>query len=405
LVCFPVTIPEGFVKQGEYTGDYLGIVRRKTAKQLVDMFGDKAEEIRKHLKTNQMGTKVQFYEWWTDEKVFWTLGDVVLDKRKNPHWNEDDEEIVVDDFGNESTVVTEGLNHWTRPRMPFSFLTVFSLQKRPHDETSLILQNLANQDIVNKRIRQIDRNVDEMNNGWKFDGNSFDQKQAARAIDQLRKGNGIVIPDGNMNGVEKVTGQSLPADVYNNLNDIRNELEGIFGTLGVSPQGLAGEETARGKILRREADTSRIGGGVSEYIEQFVDRIYNDMIQFIYVYYEEAELENVLGEEKAKVYLQSKGLFRGRRLRVSVKEGSLIPKDPLTKRNEAIDLNSQGLLRPKDLFERLDEPDPEGLEQSLLEWEQMKAGQLQPTGAGQQIPGNPNSVPEPTGDPLNQVPI
>ena len=398
--------PEGVIEQGEYNGQYIGVYKRKSAKDLIDEFGQK-EAISKHIKNGQLGTMIQYIEWRTEEKVFWTLGDTVLDKRKNPDWNDETLEEVIDEFGFSDMQVVDGLNHFPHRTLPFSFISVFNTGKHPHDETSLILQNLSNQDMVNKKIRQIDKNTDEMNAGWLFDENSgWTKEKAAQAIRQFRQGKGVM---GAIGGVQKLSGTPLPGDVYLHLRDTRSELEGIFGTLGVSPAGLASENTARGKILRREADQSRIGGGVSEYIEQFVDQIYNVFTQLIYVYYEFEDLALVLGEEKAMRYIQLKEQMRGKRLRVSVKEGSLIPKDPLTQRNEAIDLYSAGVLRPKELFKRLEFADPEQAERDLLEWKMIQQNPQQVLGSGEaDIPPEEEGLdadPTPPGSLLNNVPL
>ena len=44
-------------------------------------------------------------------------------------------------------------------------MEIFNLGTQPVDDTSLIGQNLSNQDLVNKRLRQMDKNIDDMNGG------------------------------------------------------------------------------------------------------------------------------------------------------------------------------------------------------------------------------------------------
>ena len=54
---------------------------------------------------------------------------------------------------------------------------------------------------------------------------------------------------------------------------------------------------------------------------------------------------------------------------VSVREGSMIPKDPLLKRNEAVQLYQIGALDPITLFERLDFPNPTESAKRLFLWQ------------------------------------
>jgi hypothetical protein len=51
----------------------------------------------------------------------------------------------------------KGINHFASPRKPFILLSIYNLGAQPVDVTSNITQNLANQDLINKRIKQIDR--------------------------------------------------------------------------------------------------------------------------------------------------------------------------------------------------------------------------------------------------------
>ena len=59
----------------------------------------------------------------------------------------------------------------------------------------------------------------------------------------------------------------------------------------------------------------------------------------MYVYYDQEHYSNVLGVDNQFEFdtLTNQELWQTKLL-VSVKEGSMIPKDPLLKRNEAIDL-------------------------------------------------------------------
>ena len=271
-----------------------------------------------------------------------------------------------------------------------------------HHNTSLIEQNLTNQDIINKRVKQIDKNVEEMNGGWivSLQRAGITQEQATELVNALMKGGVGAIPedvDPN-NVVAKITGKSLPADVYNQLADMRNELRGVFGTTGLSPQGVKNEDTVRGKIIVRSQDTDRIGGLIAEYLEQFVDITYNQIVQLMYVFYDEEHSAAILGNGGAKEWLTLKNSELNRKLSISVKEGSLIPKDSLTKANQAVDLAIAGLLNPITLFERMDFPNPREEAEKLMAW---KKGQLLPTQGV--IPPEESITNQP--NPLAEIPI
>lgn len=361
--------PSAWIDEDGYTGSRVGEIRKMEASKLLSIMGEpkgadesgvvdpneaSLTEARKavtDLVKDDLGTDVQFIEWWTQEYMCWTLDEKVLLKRKNPHWNYDSTvpTTTVDDYGNETTAQNEqkGINHFSTPQIPYSFFVVFNLGDQPMDKTSLIEQNLANQDRLNKRNKQIDRNADNMNEGLvvSLERSGLTDAQAKNVSAALRKGGVIAIPMGAASeAVYKPPVTGLPADVFNDRNDIRERTRDIFGIRGSTAAGINTEQTVRGKILSRGLDTDRIGGGVSEYLEQLADDVYNWMAQLLYVY--DPAFQFVQGKVPPKVV-------------ISVKEGSLLPKDSTTIANQAIELSTAGKMSTLDLYKRLEYPNAE----------------------------------------------
>ncbi len=408
--------PNGHVdEKGHFCGDYIGDPKKISASDLMDMFPEKKEYI--FLKAGKRkGTKLEIWEWWyKDLDVFFTLDNEVLGKFKNPHWNYDGTEIRQNETGEDVEEEVRGTNHFDSPMAPYLFLSVFSTGEHPHDDTSLIVQNIPIQDIINRRWKQIDHNVEGMNNGMIASGQFFNEEQAAQAASALRRGAALFQPTGKAgDGISRIPTPGLPNDVYTNLKDARQELRNIFGTSGSSPEGIKSTENVRGKILINQMDSSRIGGGVTEYIEQLADSIYNYWVQMMFVYYDrEHFISDATNGKESGVLINSK--FVGiTSLKVTVKEGSLIPKDPLTQRNEAIDLWSANALDPRTLFKRLDFPDPDEATKQLILWMQVRDGKLDPTmyvkdfpspqpvNSSEQVPGTGTEAVNPLGMPAQQ---
>jgi len=366
------------INEGEYDGYYIGEQLEDMASDLVLRFPKKEKFISDKVK-GKMGTKVQYVMWTTDEYMFWTLDDEVLAKTKNPHWNYETEQLApMDQFGNvpsnpDGTPVTQkipGKNHFNRPKKPYVFLSVFNLGKQPHDDTNVVAQNLPLQDLINKRLLQIDKNADNANGGLAVSGDAFTVDQAKKAGDAKRKGGVIYVPTGPVtNAVVELTGSPLPAFVYESLLDYRNELRNIFGTRGSTPQGTVNEQTVRGKVIIKGQDSDRIGGGISTYLEQFSDNVFNWFVQLMYVYYDEPHVASVLGAERAQEYISLTSSELGKaKLLVGVKEGSMIPHDPVTKRNEAVELWAAQAIDPITLFDRLEFPNPRESAKQLFLW-------------------------------------
>lgn len=362
---------EGSVDEsGLFSGDYFGVRYKVSASRLAELFPQHSDYIR-NITKGKKGTKVEYIKWWykgTD--VFFTMTNKVLGKFKNPHWN-------YDQPAEGELPAVEAINHLDKPTSPYVFLSIFNLGCQPHDETGLIVQNIPQQDQINKRYRQLDKNIDSQNNGIVVDGRVMDKEQAGLAASALRKGSAIVVQGDPGSTIAFKPAPQLASDVWTATAKAEQNLQNIFGISGSNPQGIKSEETARGKIMVNQMDASRIGGGITEFIEQIADTIYNLWTQLMIVHYDNVHFTNILGEEGQ----DTQGLSNSRFIKsvsVTVKEGSLIPKDPLTQRNEAIDLWSANAIDPLNLYKKLDFPDPLGATQSLILWQLFQKGAISP---------------------------
>lgn len=359
--------PDSTIEECEYTGEYIGEVRRDTADRLIIRFPKKKSFITEKV-DGKMGTELQYTEWWTDKFVFWTMEEEVLDKKKNPHWNYESEQEQTDQMGVKTMMNVPGMNHFPAPRMPYVLLSVYNLGLRPFDDTVPIQQNMSIQDMINKRLKQIDRNIDDTNGGIVLSGDHFTKEAASEASTALRRGKNLWVPRGDVNtAYKRDSGVPLPREVYESLQDYRNVIRGNIGVAAFTGPGLSKERSARGKQLRQQQDMDR-AGGFSEYLEQFADKIYNYFVQMFYVYYDDQKSAAIVGKEKGVEYITLKKADLNRKLTVSVREGSLIPKDPITKRQEAIELWGAGALDPISLFMAMDFPNPRESAKTLFLW-------------------------------------
>ena len=363
--------PTATVQECEYTGYYIGEILEDLASDLVLRFPAKKDIISEKVQS-KMGTKVKYVMWVTNEYTFWVLDNkYVLAKIKNPHWNYSGRTVSnTDEFGQVVEKEVPARNHFKESKMPYVFLSVFSLGKQPHDATNLIQQNMSLQDLINKRISQIDKNADSTNGGLIVSGDAYTEEQASQAAKALRKGGTIWVPTGDVNSaVKRDSAPPLPSFVYESLIDYRNELRNIFGTRGSTPQGTAGEDTVGGKQIIRGQDADRIGGGISTFLEQFSDNVYNWFVQMMYVYYDEPHSASVLGKERAQEYITLQSSDFVSDLTIGVKEGSMIPHDPISQRGEALELWKTNGIDPISFFERLEFPNPRESAKNLYLWQ------------------------------------
>lgn len=376
--------PDGhWDEAGLFTGEWIGDPKKMSAAKLIEMF-PKFEEKIKSLAQGNMTKKLKLEEWWyhgTD--IFYFIEDEPVGTFKNPNWNYDGETKRIDpETQEEISVPVIGKNHMfgtNSPMAPYVGLSIFTTDEHPHDDTSLILQNVPLQDLNNKRLRQIDRNADSQNNGALASGTSFTKEQAAEAATFLRKGGTVWVPNGDVNTAwKRDAAPQLAPDIFQQQQNAAMRLQNIFGTAGSTAQGTQQEETVRGKIIVGQQDSSRIGGGITEYIEQCADTIYNFVVQFMFVYYDEPHYVSAMGQNGAAEMISLRNSDFVMDVNVTVKDGSLIPKDPLTERNEAMDLWGEQAIGLPELYSRLDFADPMGSAQQTLMWQMVASGKLPP---------------------------
>lgn len=443
--------PDATVDEDGYTGELVGELRTLPAYKILPYCTEEgAKETINGLVNEDLATKIQFIEWWSDTTLIWAIGGKqVLMKRRNPHWNwsQDDEDQFGTDFTpvgiapegytetqmpvagvapvpsspNRPTIpnttnitkTTSGLgtntppseteppavtetsraegenmdesldetqdedegisepseskssaNHFPGPRKPYLFLVMFNLGDQPIDNTSLITQNLANQDLINKRNKQIDHNADNLNNGLvvSLERSGLTIQQARGVTSALRKGGVVGIPTGAASdAVYRPDMGTLPEGLYENLTDLRGRVYSIFGTRGSQATPLTQSTTVRGQIMNHTLDTDRIGGGISEILEQFADDFFNWAIQLKLVYEEKYVQLGATGLNVINPQTKQPENYGIPMVRCTVKQGSLLPKDKTTLANQAIELAGTGKMALIDLYKALEHPNAEEL--------------------------------------------
>lgn len=360
--------PDGYV---DAYGDFIGGCGERievSAEKLIELFPDFENEIVTEV-DGQLGTKVIYTEWWSgdDTFTFVTFKDHVLDKHKNQYFKYP--EPIQDPFtGDEATdpltgeqMMTQVRNHFAMPKKPYTFLSVFSLQEQPHDITGLVEQNIANQNKITSRSEQIDYNVGASNNGYAYSEDNFNQETAKQASNARRKGNPILIPSGGPidKAILALPAQDLPASIFNELEITKSDLRSSWGIQGITTEREDEDQTARGMIINQQNDTTRIGGGIGDAIEQVADSAFNWLTQLYYVFYDEQHFAAVMGNAKGVEFVTLSNQDLDRQLIVSVSPDSLKPKDEITQINLAQALFDKKAIGPKTLLKMLDFPNPD----------------------------------------------
>lgn len=362
--------PDGTIDEyGDYRGGPLGEHIKTTAGNLADMFPAHAAFITVMV-DGMMGTPVQYTDWYTDKFLFTTFKNKVLDKSKNPHFNYEKKVTSLDEDGAPVEETEQPWNHFARPKMPFTFLSVFSMGEHPHDETGLIEQNIPQQRQISKRTAQIDANLDKSNNSIGLSGQNFNEETAKQASTALREGRPVLIPAGGpvKDAIARFPAEGFPQAAFSQLETTKSDLRSIFGVQGITAQQPDDDQTARGMIMNQQYDTTRIGGGIGDALEQVADNVFNWWLQLYCVYYDVDHYAAILGQMKAVEYVTFSKRSLKRRLVVSVAPNSMKPKDEVTEMNLAQNLYDKGALDPKTLLTILDFPDPQKTAEQAVLW-------------------------------------
>lgn len=358
--------PDGYVDAYGDFSSWFGKRKEITAEKLVELFPE-AKTYIETMVDARMGTKVVYTEWWpNDDFCFYTFKEKVLDKHRNQYYKYP--EPMLDAMGQPALnpvdgepLMTSPRNHFAYPKKPAVFLSVYSLQEHPHDITSNIEQNIPNQNLITRRTEQIDFNVSAANNSFALSEDNFNQETGKQFAQARRKGNPTLIPSGGPidEAIKELNGQSLPADVFNQLETSKNDLKNSWGISGIVSQPENANTTARGMILNQANDTSRIGGGIGMSIEQVADNAFNWLVQMYYVFYDEKHFAAIMGNAKAVEFVTLSSQDMDRQLIVSVSPDSMKPKDEITNINLAQTLFDKGAIGPKTLLKMVDFPDPD----------------------------------------------
>jgi hypothetical protein len=351
--------PTGYVDE---FGDFVGWIGEKietTAQKLIDTFPEHKQYILDKVK-NKVGTKVVRTEWWTDDYCFTTFYDNVLDKHKNEFFNYDTTGEKDEESNDVISEGEKGHNHFAKPKMPYTFLSIFSLQEQPHDITNLIEQNISNQDQINIRDEQIDRNLKSANNAVAISGVSFNQETASQAVQSFYEEGFILVPDGNVDGaIKRIPANDLPSGIFTSQENAQNALMSVYGTQGLTADAPDTDQTAHGMVINTNRDSSRIGGGVGEALEQVAANFFNKLTQMYYVFYDEPHFAAVMGNGAAVSYIQLQMQDEERRFIVNVSPNSMKPKDEVSQQNLATELFQAGASDPLTYLEDIDNPDPQ----------------------------------------------
>lgn len=364
-------------------GDFVAEFMEDSISELLKKFPEKTEEIIKQfglkaqkdkkgnydpttLDSKSLATKIKYIEFWTDEYVCWKYKNLVFKKLKNPNFDyRGIEKPVMNENGEQIDTEVYFYNYFEKPKLPYIFYNCFNLGKSIWDDTSLVEQGIPLQDGINKRNRQIDDNASD--NGVLVGSGDYITKE------ELAKYTGdpqdkLWVEHGNpTEGVARLPGKQMPSYVADSLMNLKASVDNVLGTHSTTRGERQGRETLGGRQILREADYGRVDL-IVRGLEQVADELYKAWIHMMKVYYTQEHYAKILGKDGADLVIQYSRDSIEHGIEIFVREGSTLPVDKVTQRQEALDLAQLQHIDPISLFEKLEWPNPTESAKRLFLW-------------------------------------
>lgn len=360
-----------------------------TLEDLTKKFPNAKTKILNKYGEDSMKSKAKYLEFWggKGEWVCWKLGDIILDKKKNPNFDYTGEtKTKVDSYGNEIKQNSKN-NLFKKPKFPYIIGTYFQLGDQIYDNTSLIEQGIPLQEGINKRKNQISDLIDLNKRVWVASSLAVSEEDFQAFLNKTGE-NGLYMTGGDISQIQAISGRLEPI-AQTDLAHSMGEIDNILGVHATTRGERKEQETLGGRQLLQQADYSRLGAIMEDIVEQTVEDWYNAYLHMLKVYgQEDFEFNN--GEETIK--LNRDEIPEG--IVIMVKRGSTVPMDRSSRMQMAQQLAATQMIDPETLFEEMSYPNPQKRVEKLYEYWRL---------IGKIAPQQPPTPPMPQGIPPQGV--
>ena len=355
----------GFDPRAGETGvcEYMWEQLEDNLENLLDKFPKKAKELSALYGKNKGKKRIKYYEFWGGggEWVAWKLGNILLDKKKNPNFDYGSPAKGTEDEEGYEPAQGPANNLFKKPQFPYLILKVFNLGDQLYDDSSLIEQAIPLQDGTNKRKCQISDLIEENKTVITVSSNAMSKEEAQKLVDKY----GMILiwlDRGNIADI-KVDGGQVDMAMYNDMAHSIAEIDNLMGTHSTTRGERQEAETLGGRQLLTAADYGRTET-VVENVEQLMEDLYNAYLHCIKVYsLEDASFSN--GTETVKINPQTE---IPNDIMALVKKGSSLPVDKAARAEMSIKLAQFGMIDPPTLFEELGYGKEAERTKRLYEW-------------------------------------
>ena len=342
--------------------EYFWEMLEDTAEGLMKKFPKRKKQIKEKVR-GELKTKLRYIEFWggNGEWVAWKLGNIILDKKKNPNFDK------------------KGL--FKKPQFPYIILNCYNLGYSLYDDTGIIDQAIPLQDSLNK----IERQILDLNEGqkrvWVASGEAINKEDFQKILNQtgdLGVYFGKRLPQG---GLQLPLAGKPDASMFNDIEHLLSEIDNVMGvhaalrgqyTPGMSKIGMRGYAMMINQDLAKDLIVSRI--------EQLAENWFNMFIHLSLVY-NSGDIKFNTPDET--LLLTRDDIPSG--LKIMVKKGSMLPIDKASRADMAMKLAQMQMEAPADVYNDLGYGDAETRLKHLDEFRQGQVVPTENTQQGQQL--------------------
>lgn len=354
-------LPDPDAKMGEQPRYFIRN-RKASIQELIDQFPDKKDEIFKECGVqrgvnSQLGKVYGFRECWFFYKepqeqrkclaVVWKLNKVVLGKKKNPNWSQN------------------GKNYLPLERIPYIPMNFLNLGESYIDDTTLIEQAKAAQELLDKRGKQAAEATDQATGGLIFNSKMISKKEGMKLTGHPKE---KVFVNGDVrSAVVRLAPGDVSPGIIADKQDARTSIDNIFGTHAPTRGDQSQNKTLGQDQLQVNKDLTR-NDELVRAIDQFFHDFFNMLVQMMCVWYDDPHWFDAVGDDGKfdRIAMQSNDIDEG--CKIFVEPGSTLPINKEAMRETGLALAKMQLTDPLSLFEDLGLPNPSKRFGRLISW-------------------------------------
>lgn len=257
-------------------------------------------------------------------------------------------------------------NYFDQPRKPYIFATILNNENSPIGRTDFITLSRPLQLSLNKRKQDIGRNCELVNGVIKVDSSVMDKDDATRLAYEAQ---GIIWGKGVVDGVQRETGVPLPAMVYEDMQDSRNEIDNIMAASSAFRGERQGQETKAGRLALIEQSYLRLNE-LTQVVDYVSGEIFNWFYQLSKIKYTEYHYAKWIGKEESLevIDLIQDDFETGSE--IVVIPGKTLPEDSEFRYEQAQNDVANGLISPIDYLTIANYDNPKEMARNAVMYQQ-----------------------------------